>query len=155
MSNCNESNKSLIIKIEYIDSDYIDDGLYNTFTRDYPLSKSTVINEDNEQYVKTLILDIESAQLSSSQVRTTGGIKYKNELKFNVSIPSEDASNEFAQQLEMMQSTFSLIITYFGGGQSFIYSPKNCMLYSFEQKGGKYECTIVIENLTEIQPMLV
>lgn len=151
---CNENNKSLIIKVEYIDNKYINPDSYTMSSRPCAVNYSDVLNEGNLPHLHTLLMEAESAHFTSSQVRSVGGVKFKNELKFSMNIPHENTDDIFNQINELSQSTHCIVITYFGDAQTFVYAPQNCMLFSFEQSEGKYECSIVIENLTEAQPLI-
>lgn len=150
---CNEGNKSLIIKVEAIPTRYVDMSKYNTLVNEAPLQRGVNYDIQSDAQVIDISMDYESASVSSKQERTRGGIKYLCELKYSTDISAEEAT--VLQQIRELESEeHSLLITYFGGEQSFICAPANCILFSHEQNEGRYDCTINIQNLTDIQTII-
>lgn len=152
---CGENNKKLIVNIQYIESSKIPYDLALQASGHNLLSYSAIITSQNKQFLNDLIFDASSAEVTFTPTKSTGGTKFKNNIKFNMLCPNEDSSDEFTQLNKLEQETYSFIIEYFGGEKSFIYSPVNCMLHTYQLNDGKYECSIEIENLTAVQPLII
>lgn len=153
--NCGIVNKSLILSIEYVSLDKIA-LTANDFARigHSPVRMADLISVANRQYIKTIIMEAETAKATFDQSKSKGGKKFKNEITFSMLPPAEDSTDEFNQIHVLEQDDFCFIITYFGGAKSFVYTPENCMSFTYSLKDGMYENNIVVENLGGIQPLV-